>query len=40
VVWLFNDPAHDDTLVVQCGWRETDATAWLAARMQEALLDD
>jgi AcrR family transcriptional regulator len=39
VVWLFNDPAHYDTLVVQCGWQEPDFTAWLAARMQEALLN-
>jgi AcrR family transcriptional regulator len=39
VVWLFNDPAHYDTLVVHCGWPEPDFTAWLAARMQEALLN-
>ena len=39
VVWLFNDPAHYDTLVVHCGWPEPDFTAWLAVRMQEALLN-
>ena len=39
VLWLFNDPAHYDTLVVQCRWQEPDFTAWLAARMQDALLD-
>jgi AcrR family transcriptional regulator len=39
VVWLFNDPAHYDTLVMQCGWQEPDFTAWLAARMQEALIN-
>jgi AcrR family transcriptional regulator len=38
IVWLFNDPAHYDTLVLQCGWREPDFTAWLAVRMQEALI--
>lgn len=37
VLWFFNDPAHYDTLVLQCGWREGDFTQWLAARMQEAL---
>ncbi len=35
-LWFFNDPAHYDTLVGQCHWREADFTAWLAARMQEA----
>jgi AcrR family transcriptional regulator len=40
VVWLFNDPAHYDTLVVQCGWQEPDFTAWLAVRMQQALIND
>jgi AcrR family transcriptional regulator len=39
VVWLFNDPAHYDTLVLQCGWQETDFTVWLTLRMQDALLD-
>ena len=29
--------AHYDTLVVQCGWQEPDFTAWLTARMQDAL---
>jgi AcrR family transcriptional regulator len=37
-LWFFNDPAHYDTLVVHCRWQEADFTAWLAARMQDALL--
>jgi AcrR family transcriptional regulator len=37
-LWFFNDPAHYDTLVLQCRWREGDFTDWLAARMQDALL--
>jgi AcrR family transcriptional regulator len=39
VVWLFNDPAHYGTLVVQCGWPEPEFTRWLTARMQDALLN-
>ena len=38
-LWLLNDPAHYDTLVRQCRWQEADFTAWLAARMQDALLE-
>jgi len=38
-LWVFNDPAHYNTLVVQCRWSEPEFTAWLAARMQDALLD-
>lgn len=37
-LWVFNDPSHYDTLVRQCRWREPDFTAWLAARMSDALL--
>jgi AcrR family transcriptional regulator len=37
-LWVFNDPAHYDTLVSQCSWSEPDFAAWLAARMQDALL--
>jgi AcrR family transcriptional regulator len=37
VVWLFNDPAHYDTLVLQCGWQEPHFTAWVTARLQDAL---
>jgi AcrR family transcriptional regulator len=39
VMWLFNDPAHYDTLVGQCGWHERQFTAWLTARLQDALLN-
>ncbi len=38
VLWLLNDPAHFEALVVECGWAEPDFTSWLAARMQGALL--
>jgi AcrR family transcriptional regulator len=38
VLWFFNDPAHYDTLVVQCHWPEHDFTAWLATQMQFAIL--
>jgi AcrR family transcriptional regulator len=38
IVWLFNDPALYDTLVVQCGWPEPEFTAWLTVRMQQALI--
>lgn len=37
-LWFYNDPNHYDTLVRQCRWREQDFTAWLAARMSNALL--
>lgn len=37
-LWVFNDPAHYSTLVGHCDWSESDFTAWLAARMQNALL--
>jgi AcrR family transcriptional regulator len=39
-LWFFNDPAHYDTLVGQCRWREAHFTAWLAAQMQQSLLHD
>lgn len=38
-LWLLNDPGHYDTLVRQCGWPEEEFTTWLAARMQDALLN-
>jgi AcrR family transcriptional regulator len=37
-LWFFNDPSHYDTLVRQCRWDEPDFTAWLAARMSDAVL--
>ncbi len=37
-LWVFNDPAHYDALVLQRGWREQAFTDWLAATMQRALL--
>jgi AcrR family transcriptional regulator len=39
VVWFFNDPAHYNTLVLDCGWREPAFAAWLTARMQDALIN-
>lgn len=38
-LWLLNDPAHYAVLVRHCGWREEEFTAWLAARMIDALRD-
>ncbi len=38
-LWVFNDPAHYNTLVVECRWSEPEFAAWLAARMQDALLN-
>jgi AcrR family transcriptional regulator len=37
-LWVFNDPPHYNTLVGHCHWSEPEFTAWLAARMQNALL--
>jgi len=37
-LWIFNAPSHYESLVRQCRWREADFTAWLAARMTDALL--
>lgn len=38
VLWVFNDPAHYDALVLQCGWRESVFTEWLASQMRQALV--
>lgn len=38
VVWIYNDPAHYDALVLQCGWPEAMFTPWLSAQMRAALL--
>lgn len=38
VLWLFNDPAHYDGLVLRCGWPEDAFRDWLSERMQDALL--
>jgi hypothetical protein len=37
-VWVFNDPAHYDTLVSRCGWPEPDYTSWLSDQIRHALL--
>jgi AcrR family transcriptional regulator len=38
IVWVFNDPAHYDTLVSSCGWPEPDYTSWLSRQIRHALL--
>jgi len=38
LLWIFNDPAHYNALVHQCGWHETAFTAWLSSQMRQALL--
>ncbi|GIH93264.1 TetR/AcrR family transcriptional regulator [Planobispora siamensis] len=38
VLWVLNDPAHYNALVIQCGWPEDSFRQWLAARMRDALL--
>jgi AcrR family transcriptional regulator len=37
VVWIFNDPAHYDALVRQCGWTEDDYSSWTADQIRHAL---
>ena len=38
LLWVFNDPAHYNALVLQCGWHETEFTGWLSSHMRQALL--
>ena len=38
ILWVFNDPAHYDTLVSRCGWPEPDYTSWLSRQIRHALL--
>jgi AcrR family transcriptional regulator len=38
VVWMFNDPAHYETLVRKCGWTEASYSAWLAGQLKQGLL--
>jgi AcrR family transcriptional regulator len=38
LLWVFNDPAHYNALVLQCGWRESVFTDWLGGQMRHALL--
>jgi AcrR family transcriptional regulator len=37
-LWVLNDPAHYDALVLHRGWPEPDFRSWLAAQMRAALL--
>jgi len=38
ILWIFNDPAHYDTLVARCGWPEPRYTSWLSSQIRHALL--
>jgi len=38
ILWIFNDPAHYDTLVSRRGWPEPDYTSWLSSQIRHALL--
>ncbi|MFC3499852.1 TetR/AcrR family transcriptional regulator [Micromonospora krabiensis] len=38
ILWIFNDPALYDSLVLHCGWPVEDFQRWLAERMCDALL--
>lgn len=38
ILWIFNDPAHYDTLVTRCGWPEPRYTSWLNSQIRHALL--
>lgn len=37
-LWMLNDPAHYDALVLCCGWTEDAFQRWLADHMRHALL--
>jgi hypothetical protein len=38
ILWIFNDPAHYDTLVSHRGWPEPGYTRWLSSQIRHALL--
>jgi AcrR family transcriptional regulator len=38
LLWIYNDPAHYQALVTDCGWSETSFTTWLADQMRRNLL--
>jgi AcrR family transcriptional regulator len=38
VLWIFNDLALYDALVLHCGWTEESFRGWLSERMRDALL--
>jgi hypothetical protein len=37
-LWVLNDPAHYDALVLQRGWSQDEYRSWLGAQMRAALL--
>lgn len=39
LLWIYNDPAHYQALVTDCGWPETSFTTWSAGQMRRNLLD-
>jgi AcrR family transcriptional regulator len=38
ILWIYNDPAHYDTLVTRRGWTEPGYTSWLSSQIRHALL--
>jgi AcrR family transcriptional regulator len=38
ILWIFNDPAHYDSLVTHQGWPEADYRAWLSSQTRHSLL--
>lgn len=38
ILWIFNDPAHYDTLVTGRGWPEARYTRWVSGQARHALL--
>ncbi|MFF5264697.1 TetR/AcrR family transcriptional regulator [Actinomadura viridis] len=40
LLWFYNDPAHHQSLVGQCGWSEDAFRDWLAEAMRRSLLPD
>lgn len=38
LIWIFNDPAHYDSLVNERGWSEPVFTSWLSHQMRSAIL--
>ena len=38
LLWIYNDLAHYQALVTDCGWSTSSFTAWLADEMRRNLL--
>nr|MDT0660615.1 TetR/AcrR family transcriptional regulator [Micromonospora sp. DSM 115978] len=39
-LWIFNDPAHYEALVLRCGWPHDLYRDWLSRHMRQAVLPD